>query len=327
LASLVFIAAFTAARAHGAGDDGPPPAPPPPAPAPAPASCADKVAELQSWFAKYPSPDDVLRIRDVYIGARPDPLLVIGDGRAWDRDELSQLAQPSVELLRRKIRIVGDGTQVQDVAELRPLLRAAAKKPDSAAPALPLLLGIDRDRHWSDVVDVVNAAAEAGFTQLDFVFERLIEIAPPPSAEDQDARRILAAPPYERGRLVAVEVDRILKKCKGAGKVIGNMAASGGQAKIKVLTDEMPPALRACGCATNPRDLMTLLWLWADPDEAGAIHREFIGARVTLAKGKQPATTVKANKAAPWSEASAQVLAAAKVGTTPPVVRFETSSR
>jgi hypothetical protein len=313
--SFAFIAAFVGAeRSHAAPDTVPPPAP---------ASCGDKVAEFQSWVAKLPAPDNVLRYREIQSDAPADPNLVVGDGAVFARNETS----PSVEMLRRSIRIIGDGTQVNDVAELRPLLRdAAGKKPDAATPRPPLLLGIDRDRRWSEIVELVNTAAEAGFSQLDFVLQTSVKIAPPPSAEDKDARRILAAALDERSRLAAIEIDRILKKCDGSREVMGRMASFGGQEKTKVLAAEMPPALRACDCATTPRDLMTLLWVWADPDQDGAIHREFIAARVAIAKGKQQATTVKANKTARWSETAAQVVAASKPGT-PAVVRFESSAR
>jgi hypothetical protein len=298
---------------------------------PAPDSCDAKVAEYQGWIVKLPAPDNVLTIHDEGIGEPPDPRLVVREGRSFERN----IESPSVELLTHRLRIVGDGTKVNDVAALRPLLREAAPKkspatsaangaPAAAAP--PLLLGIDAERPWSDVVDVVNAAAEAGFTQLDFVFERAVNMTPPPSAADKAARIIRAAEPSDRGRLTAIELERILKKCAGGHTVISNMAAVGPKEMTKVLATEMPPVLRACDCAATPRDVMTLLWLWAQPDQDGIIRREYIGARVTIAKGKQPATTLKANKAAPWSETSAQVAAASATGAVPPAVRFEASS-
>jgi hypothetical protein len=312
---FAFIAFFVAAgRSQSAPDALPPPAP---------VSCGDKVAEFQSWVAKLSAPDNVLRYRESHDDGPPDPNLVVGGGAVFAPNDTS----PSVEMLRRSIRIIGDNTAVTSVAELRPLLHdAAGNKPDPARPRPPLILGIDRDRRWSEIVELVNAAAEAGFSQLDFVLQTSVKIAPPPSAEDKDARRILTAAPIERSRLAAIEVDRILKKCDGSRAVMGHMAGVGGPEKMKVLAAEMPPALRACDCATTPRDLMTLLWVLADPDQDGAIHREFIGARVAIAKGKQPATMVKANKTARWSEVAAQVVAASKPGT-PAVVRFELSAR
>jgi biopolymer transport protein ExbD len=289
---------------------------------PAPASCDEKVAEFKAWVATYPKSGNVLRFHDVQDDGPPDPNLVAREGRSFEQND----AAASVEMFNQGFRIVGDGTRVEDLAALRPLLREAVQLRRAGPAPSPLVLAIDRDRRWSDIVGLVNAAADAGFTQVDFVFQRSFAIKPPPSAVDKEVQRILAAESFQRGRLVAIEIDRSLKKCKGGSDVMGHLANVDSREKSKLFAGEMPPVLRACNCAATPRDLMALWWTLGDPDKEGVIHREFIGARLTVAKGKPGGTTLKAKKDARWSETSALVANASNDGA-PPLVRFEVSAR
>ena len=286
------------------------------APADAGASCEADVTALERWMVALPH---ALAGRS-WTGTPP---------RLVDRPEvgLSQVPRDSptvVELAVDSITVEGGGTApVADVSALRSLLDEAASRKHADAAPLTLLLAIDRDRPWADVVEVVKTAVSVGFGELELVFQESFKVAPPPSAFDGERARILHDDdPFSRLRSAALLTQKVLQPCAPALKVFGRMAGVAPEEKMGLLVKEMPPALRACSCAAPPTDVMTALWLLQSPGRDSVIRRSYVGARVTLAEAGQPATVVRARRSERWSRVFPKALrAAASDGGRP--MRFE----
>jgi hypothetical protein len=133
--------------------------------------------------------------------------------------------------------------------------------------------------------------------------------------------------PFERVRQTAALYDTLAKPCPPATQVQNHLATVDPREKIGILIADLPPALRACRCATGPGDMMQVIWLLLQPSPDGSVRRTFLGARIKLAPAGATATVVRAKKASPWSKVYSAVLDAAKPNGEPATVRFEVGTK
>jgi len=182
----------------------------------------------------------------------------------------------------------------------------------------------DRDAQWSSVAAAVAAAGAAGLDPIEFAFERASRLAAPPPALAAETQRIAGIEdPFNRQRNVALLFNALAKPCPPATKVLNSLGGVDPHEKIGILVAELPPALRACQCATDPGDMMQVAWLFLQPSPDGIVRRSFLSARIKVAPPGAPAAVVRAKKDAPWSKVCGAVLDAAKAGAERPSVRFE----
>jgi biopolymer transport protein ExbD len=279
-----------------------------------PAACESKVAALAHWIADAPrEPSSVQVSEDVRLVERDLPGLAE-----------AQFQSPTIEVRAHGSAYRFSYDTYRDAEGLGEALTEFQSDRQKQKPAGRLIVAADRDAPWSSVAAAVAAAGAAGFEPIEFAFERASRLPAPPPALAAETQRISGIEdPFDRLRQTAALYDTLAKPCSPATQVLNHLATVDPREKIGILIAELPPALRTCQCATDPGDMMQVVWLFLQPSPDGIVRRTFLGARIKVAPPGVPAAVVRVKKDRPWSKVYQRVLDAAKPGAEPPSVRFE----
>ena len=225
------------------------------------------------------------------------------------RDDLAPLEpalSPVVQVRPDAITFQGD--RVADAAELGVRLAEARAGAEEVAEMTPerergalrrLHLVLDRRTTWDTAVQVTDAAREAGYTEVIFVFARPPATPPPPrSAVDDELDRALQKDSSERATEAARIAERIVKGCAAIERLFGSVASTPGEDKAARLLAGVGPALVECDCAVDIPALRSVLWRIAgNPRPLSAVT-------VELAPDAPPITLPAATT---WEKAAARL--------------------
>jgi biopolymer transport protein ExbD len=282
------------------------------------AACEKKVATLAHWIADAPR--------------EPSSVVVSEDLRLVERDLPGlggeQFQSPTIEVRAHGSPFWFWYHTYRDAEGLGGALNEFQSDRQKDKPAGRLIVAADRDAPWSYVAAAVAAAGAAGFYPIELAFERASHLAAPPPALAAETQRISSIEdPFDRQRHVALLFNALAEPCPPATKVLNSLGGVHPHEKIGILIAELPPALRACQCATDPGDMMQAAWMFLQPSPDGIVRRTFLGARIKVAPPGAPAAVVRAKKNVPWSKVYGAVLDAAKPGAEPTSVRFEVATQ
>ena len=269
------------------------------------AECADKTAKLSAWLADLTSEGGTsVMTSGVTLakldGEAPRPIA----------------SAPVVTISAKEISFQGMLTDTVPITDNGMALRTAL----AANKATDAVFVVDAAVPWSTVATAVTAAATANHTHVTFVFAASSPgktTPPPPSAVDKELDE-LAKPvdpskkapklwdPKDPNRPPTI-AEKVFKDCP-MNDVFAKFGTAETRAeKDRLIVDALPKAIAACGCKVDIASVQRLMWAWYGRDG----NQPMLGLGVDLAP-KGTAVTAKPN--APWSEASAAVVAAAKAG-------------
>jgi hypothetical protein len=244
------------------------------------APCASETAKLAEWLALLASEGHQV------LGLDPDTrLAVLADAAPTLVPEA-----PPIFVTRRLI--VMHGHVVSEVSP-RPALGALASELGAVlarAPGTPVILAIDDTTPWSVVAAVARTAEQSGVRSLELLFTAGTSKTTPPE-------------PGLRGRRRTPE---LFSRCGPVDALMNRLAEADD--RTRMLVDELPRAIEACGCEVELPAVRR--WLW------GLWGRDQLGMPMTtvslaIAPGGAPLTM---DPSTPWSAAHAAVVAAAQRG-------------
>jgi hypothetical protein len=141
-----------------------------------------------------------------------------------------------------------------------------------------IVLQIDRATPWSQVVDVVNAAAKIGFRHQLFVVARTPVTAAPPRTAIDDRLEPLLADAARAGDAVPALVTEVLAPCAPLAELQHQELGPDDDRGEHLLT-HAPEALAACRCAADVASVRSLLWQIAGTRHPVAILELRVDAR------------------------------------------------
>jgi hypothetical protein len=315
---LLFVEAFVVAACFGCTQAAPPrPVPmPPPAPLPAPpppsagdglAECREQVAGLEDWLRAVESSGLPLTMSLLDEGSglvehdgqttdEPAPLVHLAHDKAWLDGEPVEVEAPPTEA--SSVR-----AHVARLLELR--RNMMPESPFNESPRC--YLAVDNDVRWAAVARVVTDAEAAGIERVTFVFRdsKRTAPAPPASSIDDQLLRLGKASQTKRQQLIAELFAYVYQDCPEALKVIADMGANEVADVKQVILDELPDAIGACACRPDGSAVKALHWaLFGNP-------RPTAGVTVRVGGAQSAASAIELEAERAWSEAHAEVLAAA----------------
>lgn len=182
------------------------------------------------------------------------------------------------------------------VSELspRPALGALASELSgilAQAPGTPVLLAIDDTTPWSVVAGIAQAAERGGAGSLELLFTAGTSEVTPPEPGLRGQRR----------------TPDLFSACDPAAALMGRLADAAD--RTRMLVDELPRAIEACGCRVELPAVRRWLWLiWG----RGAPGMPMTTVALAISRSGAP---LAIDPSTPWSVAHAMVVAAARTGT------------
>lgn len=301
-------------------------------------SCAAKSEELRAWLRALEQDGSVTS--DVSPGG--------GDGeryfdQAWPRPSL-QLAHvkgiaPSptpraamVHLTQATARFADVVGALDDQEGLSHVMDSATRSGLSWAGGFgslgyfyvinPLVLVIDQEESWANVIKLVRAAAQHGFAQAYFLVAVDSHVASAPSSPvAKQMIRIAAHPtemPYKRDVQTAQELTRQLPHCPNIARPIRAEANSNIEAEEqrKAFMESAANDYLACGCHADPDVIRAFAWTrlgrhWGPVTAAFELEIVSPKANEEAAKAGRHVVRLTASPTSPWREASRVVIDAA----------------
>ena len=168
--------------------------------------------------------------------------------------------------------------------------------PGMAGHYQDVVIIVDENRAWSDVVTIVHAASKAGFSHARFVFAVDKQPVPPPRTSVDEV--VVAAKRGQRVIVLAPVIKRFTADCPPLTKAF--FPPSGNDWYLKTFVPSVENGLVACGCKIELAELRSALFYELVPEvTTGSIE-------VELAKtGKM----IKLDGKTPWRVAHKQVAA------------------
>jgi hypothetical protein len=227
-------------------------------------ACSADVAALSTWLCKLaerqaPPLSNPPHLRWVTQAGEP----------SWPKG----LHGPLVELRLRKARLNGEplpdslaGRHVRLSAlrkrhHMRNRLRGQAGKTTLADPVL--LLAVDADEGWAEVVDLCAAASQAGFKHLGLLVahpERPGAEPPARSPIDGAMAEVLEAETEKaRTKRLAQVMRELMSACPQLVETFSRLAWVDPEKRISQLAAEVPEAVGQCGCKPNRESIRRLI--------------------------------------------------------------------
>jgi hypothetical protein len=312
--TLIALALLIGCKSEPKSD--PPPAEPPPADDKIETSpeCAAKVKELAPWLEQLlleQASHEIdfgytLQIIDRTASPQPrkiDVLMITA--KSFDGYDLNGTEHARIEI---------DAAPTQKALETK-LAEMFATKPDPADKELPppdlVRIDVDTEARWADVVRVVDAAIKAGYTRALFAFTATSKLEPPLGV----ALKITDADAISKANRRMEEMRE--KQCKTWDRaVMRHEWNPDGAANARASAKETADAIAACNCAADPGEVRVLKWIdshW---------HQATIRVPIIVQLSGATPTEIPIAGKTPWSEAHAQLVAAAPDGQPPPVIRL-----
>jgi biopolymer transport protein ExbD len=282
LYGLTATAVWIAGCYRGEADGPAPPRPPANAsPSGDPAACRAQAAQLGAWVK-------LLDGEGHMVVSLPSEtkLVVLAGVRPAQVPEA-----PIVHVTRRDISF--QGALMADLSKQPPALgplEAALRGVLARAPRAPVILAMDETTRWATVAAVVQAAERAGAGQVALLFTAGASQVTPPEPGPPDRRR----------------ETNLFGRCDAADKLMDRIGKSDD--KPRLMIDELPRAIEACGCKVELPAVRRWLWAIWDRDQPGM---PMLTVTLAVARGGAPLTM---DPATPWSAAHAAVVAAARAG-------------
>jgi hypothetical protein len=255
----------------------------------------------------------------VAAGALPDPVPLTLAPRLVSFRGAAVEAAPLVEITAQRISLDGrvvDGAGKQRLAELRTGIAQLYRMYGLLHPNEPVpdrvLLAVDRDVTWSQLVDVTGALAAEGVRNVDWMFaskrtQGAVARPPAPSPVDGELAAIRAlTDPADKAAKLAALVARVVAPCPTVRKLIGDLADMNPASRPALLAEGVGPAVADCGCALDVTALEAVLFVTLGP--GGYETQSVVRFRMAGAGGRP----LKAAAATPWATGFRQVVDAAR---------------
>jgi hypothetical protein len=159
-----------------------------------------------------------------------------------------------------------------------------------------LRVDIDAKTPWSRVVELLDAAAKAGYPQAHLVFKAKPPMDPPPPSSVHD-------------QLVAGHAVDLWERCHDVSSYYLNHGGGGTRARAEEEATAIPAAIASCACAVDFAAIRENMW--SNHVGKGSFRAALT---ITLPAAGADATEVKLPAKTPWAKAAPKVLEAAKVG-------------
>jgi hypothetical protein len=268
------------------------------------ASCAEQMARLSEWLKLLVSEGNAtFDQRDVTLavlaGVFPSPVkdaptIGVGSERILLRDEwMGSTADP-------RFTLAALATELSSVVV--------------EAPATPLILAIDRTVTWAVVTRVVQVVQRSGPRSIELLFtagatkvavpgpSSLDAYLPRPGQPDRRADSELLAPLGEPAR----RMPNLFEACDTATALMPKLPDSDDPGRM--LRDELPGAIEACGCKVEEPAVRRWLWsVWYRDEPSSPLT----SVALAIARDGVPLTM---DPSTPWSAAHARVVTAARDG-------------
>ena len=192
---------------------------------------------------------------------------------------------------------VGNEVEAKDLAARLTATRTNTEEVDEKGPDDLLRIDVDAGATWEPVVNVVAAAAQAGYARVVFAFTATSKLEQPAGVEPRTTTR-------EAVDAARTRLEELRQQCKPWGSaVLSHKWGPTRTENAKRVAQATAAALVACDCAADPDEVRAQLW------KQGRWHQAVprVGIEVALAS---PTETIALAKATPWPEAAAQIVAA-----------------
>lgn len=276
-----------------------------------PQECEAQVLSLRAWLADL---NALPSGGPVHIS--PSVRLAVAN---IDGADQPRAGKPLVEIEPDRLRV--DGLVVEPglldaaLAELADRVRGLAKLRRGGLWPEKLLLAVDAQAPWADVVRVADAAARAGFRHLVVLFAPYGAMQlPHPGVcaidADLDAARAISDPVRKAPKMARL-AKRVLNPCEGLDGVFRSLSVSNPDTRARVLTRMLPDAVSGCGCRVDIPSLKALLWsVYSQPAP--------IMARFDISPQAHPnAYTLLQPADRPWRQAHLLMLSVVRPGFSP----------
>ena len=261
-------------------------------------ACREEAADLKDW------------LHEIRTTGQPVTLSLLDDGSRL----LDRAGEPIVEaaplLHLRATATLLDGVAVRGPTAIRDGLARLIERRHNMTPKSPFLetpvchLAVDRGVRWAVVSAALQQLVAAGVTRVTFVFHNPRGKLPPipPSAIDNELRRLRHATSAKRQQVVAELLAHVYQNCSEGLKVIAKMGANELADFKQIIVAELPAAVESCGCAPEVASVKALHWeLFGQPNPIAGIS-------ITLATPKHPAkSTILIAPEVPWKVAGESI--------------------
>jgi hypothetical protein len=169
----------------------------------------------------------------------------------------------------------------------------------------PLLLVVERESPWRQVVSSVDVARRLGFERVVFLFANPSASTPrpPPSRYDEQIKQALSGQAEDRRVVARRLVQDAAHRCQ-ALKDAYRFYVGVAPEIFEQVVDAAPPAVEDCSCAVDFEALEAAHWLlFADLTPVTSVE-------LSLLPGNQPPTGVGLPGDMSWSEAHVPLLEA-----------------
>jgi len=272
------------------------------------ADCRRTVAGVDAWIKTV-----------VAAGALPDPIPLVLAPRLVGFRGAAVPDAPLVEVTVRRIAFNGravDGAGKRGLAELRKRVAELFHLYGQLYPNKPtpddVVLAVDRDVTWAQLVDVTGALAAEGIRNVDWMFaskrtQGAVVSPPAPSPVDGDlaAIRALTDVADKTAKLRDV-VARVVAPCPMVRKLLGDLAVMNPALRSALLAEGLGPALADCGCTLDVSALEAVLYVTVGP--GGYDTQSVVRLRLAGAGGRP----LKAAATVRWEIGFRQVVDAAR---------------
>lgn len=276
-----------------------------------PDECARQVLGLRTWLHKLNALPDPGTVH-----VRPAVRLQVANIKDADRP---RAAKPLVEIEPGRLSVNGAKVDPDELDEALAVVvdevRGLAKLRKGGQWPRKLLVAVDAEAPWGDVVRVAEAAARKGFRHLVVLFAPYgtAQVVRPEACEiDLDLDEIRAIPdPVRKAPRMARLVRRVCDACEGLDDVFRSLSVSNPDTRAKVLTRMLPEAVADCGCRVDLGSLKVLLWaMFSRPAP--------VAARFDIDQPDHPdAHTLSQAQDKPWSQAHLLLLSVVRPGFSP----------
>lgn len=278
------------------------------------ATCADEVARLTSWIevlvseghaTLQPQRDvDPVVVRDVAPASiEPLPVVIVTRGEVTYQGQL----------------IATHKGMIEEAASFAEKLRVARDAP-GMGPDPELGVFADRSAPWSSIASVGEAASNAGFARLRFVFRGVTKLTdPPPSWLDAEhgPLRDVDDPNAPVPDLAAAERRandpkrrRVFDRCPSGRALFEGLDARAGETGDRgaLIAAGIPNAYKECGCAEDVAAVQRLMWdLWSR-GQSNMPHASVVATIAATAPRLSIAPTMA------WADAHSKVVDRVKRG-------------
>jgi len=279
--------------------------------------CAKEVLRLRVWLKEITTETE-----ESPVHLRPSISLMVAN---IDRPNRPTSSGPLVEISEEHTYVEN---QLASTENMKRLFEETARQArdlgrGNEGKTLPrLLVAVDRDAHWSRLVEVHDAASRAGFTRLSILFTPYGHRStnrPGPSGIDEELEEIQkTADPTRRVAKLAGLTRGICSDCPPLEKVFKSLSVTSPAVKTRVITRYLPDAVAECCCAVDLQALEVILWTMLERPAMIAGQFEI------AAEPNEKQKVVKLPPDTPWHKAHIYVLSLIKPGYSPRV-RFEMS--